>query len=162
MKNIKWIVKSFSLIFQSVKYILQLQILLYQQLLFLFFCKLCSRFRIVSSFSFQFNFAMKNYNLGWSHMTSTLGEGVVRQKWDFFAPRGVGDSECFEHPIFIFFVKENWVCAMTRHHAGSNIDILLTRNLPIDSVLYRGWLGPHGSCYNTNTRPSFLNSQQSF
>ena len=32
-----------------------------------------------------------------------------------------------------FFIKENWICAMTRHHAESNINILLTRNLPIDS-----------------------------
>ena len=31
-----------------------------------------------------------------------------------------------------FYVKKNWICAMTRHHAESNINILLTRNLPID------------------------------
>ena len=42
-------------------------------------------------------------------------------------------SECHERPIFIFFIKENWICAMIRHHAESNINILLTRNLPIDS-----------------------------
>ena len=40
--------------------------------------------------------------------------------------------------IFIFFIKENWICAMTRHHAESNINILLTRNLPIDSDV-RHW-----------------------
>ena len=40
--------------------------------------------------------------------------------------------ECSRRPIF-FFIKENWIYAMTRHHAESNINILLTRNLPIDS-----------------------------
>ena len=32
-----------------------------------------------------------------------------------------------------FFIKENWICGMTRHHAESNISILLTRNLTINS-----------------------------
>ena len=49
-----------------------------------------------------------------------------------------GRSECSGRPIFIFFIKENWICAMTRHHAESNINILLTRNLPIDSDV-RQW-----------------------
>ena len=44
-----------------------------------------------------------------------------------------GVSECSGPPTFIFFIKENWICAMTRHHAEPNIDILLTRNLPFDS-----------------------------
>ena len=31
---------------------------------------------------------------------------------------GSGVSECFGRPIFVvFFIKENWVCVMTRHHA---------------------------------------------
>ena len=34
--------------------------------------------------------------------------------------------------LCLFFIKENWICAMTRHHAKSNINILLTRNFPID------------------------------
>ena len=47
---------------------------------------------------------------------------------------GVGwGRECSGRPIFIFFIKENWICAITRCHAESNINILLTRNLPIDS-----------------------------
>ena len=46
---------------------------------------------------------------------------------------GCGGSEGFGRPIFIFFIKENWICAMNRHHAVSNINVLLTRNLPIDS-----------------------------
>ena len=36
------------------------------------------------------------------------------------------------HPIFIFFIKENWIYALTRHHTELKI-ILLTRNLPCDS-----------------------------
>ena len=31
-------------------------------------------------------------------------------------------GECSELLIFIFFIKENWICAMTRHHAESNND----------------------------------------
>ena len=48
---------------------------------------------------------------------------------------GVGEkgvSECSGRPVFIFFIKESWICAMTRHHAEPN-NILLTRNLPFDS-----------------------------
>ena len=29
---------------------------------------------------------------------------------------------------FLFFIKENWICAMTRLHAEPNISILLTRS----------------------------------
>ena len=32
-----------------------------------------------------------------------------------------------------FFIKENWICALTRHDAEANINILLTRNLLINS-----------------------------
>ena len=68
---------------------------------------------------------------GDTHMTSTLREErgeVVRQKWDF-ARR----SKCSGRPIFIFFIKEYWICAMNRHPTEPNINILLTRNLPIDA-----------------------------
>ena len=41
--------------------------------------------------------------------------------------RGEGVSECSGFPIFIFFIKENWICAMTRHHVESN-NTLMTRN----------------------------------
>ena len=41
-------------------------------------------------------------------------------------------------PIFIFFIKENWILAMTRHHAKK---ILLTRNLHFDSNV-RQWSHP--------------------
>ena len=54
--------------------------------------------------------------------------------------RGAGRkvSECSGRPIFIFLIKENWVCVITRHHAESNFNILLTRNLPFDSGV-RQW-----------------------
>ena len=45
---------------------------------------------------------------------------------------GWGVSECSGRPIFIFFIKENWIFAMTRHDAEPNINILLTKNLPCD------------------------------
>ena len=44
-----------------------------------------------------------------------------------------GGSEFSGRPIFIFFIKENRIYATTRHHAESNINVLLTRTLPIDS-----------------------------
>ena len=36
-----------------------------------------------------------------------------------------------------FFIKENWICAMTRHHAEPNINMLLTRNPPFDSDVWQ-------------------------
>ena len=36
-------------------------------------------------------------------------------------------------PTF-FFIKENWICTITRHHANN---ILLARNLPFDSDVIR-------------------------
>ena len=46
-----------------------------------------------------------------------------------------GVSECSERPIYIFYIKENWILTMTRHHA---YNILLTRNLHFDSDV-RQW-----------------------
>ena len=70
-------------------------------------------------------------------MTSTLkggggGRGGLRQKWDVTGRRGVA---------LYFFIKENWICAMTGHHAKPNINILVTRNLPFDSDV-RLWRHP--------------------
>ena len=48
---------------------------------------------------------------------------------------GLGDSKCSGRPIVIFFIKDNLICAMTRHYAESNINILLTRYFPIDSAV---------------------------
>ena len=39
------------------------------------------------------------------------------------------DGGGLARPNFIFLIKENWVLAMTRHHANK---ILLTRNLYFD------------------------------
>ena len=47
--------------------------------------------------------------------------------------QGWGVSERSGRPIFIFFIKENWICVMTRHHAEPNMNIVLTRNLLFDS-----------------------------
>ena len=67
------------------------------------------------------------------------GEWGVRQKWILSDVEGWGVSECSGRPIFIFyFIKENWICAMTRHHAAPNINILLTRSLPFESDV-RQW-----------------------
>ena len=77
---------------------------------------------------------------GDTHMTSTL-KGVgwwVRQKEYIVGCRGVRESECSGCPIFIFFIKVNLICAMTRHHAELNIKLLLTRNIPIDSGVGQG------------------------
>ena len=75
-----------------------------------------------------------SYLSGDTHMTSTLREaGRLRQKWDvIWQRRGFWTSN------FCFFIKENWIWAMTRHHANN---ILLTRNLPFDSDV-RQWSHP--------------------
>ena len=44
--------------------------------------------------------------------------------------RGWEVSECFGLPILFFIIKENWICAITE----PNINVVLTRNLPFDSV----------------------------
>ena len=76
-------------------------------------------------------------------MTFTLrvAGGGVRQKWDVVGRRGVGVSEYSGRPIFFFFIKGNWACAVTRHHIEPNINILLTINLPFDSEV-RQWSHP--------------------
>ena len=59
-----------------------------------------------------------------THMTSTL-------RWEW--REGVEakmSCECSWRPTFTFFNKENSICAMTKHHSESNINMLLTRNLP--------------------------------
>ena len=38
----------------------------------------------------------------------------------------------------------------------------LQRNPHLACATYRGWLGQHGSCCNTNTRPSLLKTRTSF
>ena len=46
---------------------------------------------------------------------------------------GGGVSESSGRPVFTSFIKKNWICATTIHHAEPNINISLTRNLPFDS-----------------------------
>ena len=61
---------------------------------------------------------------GDTHMTPTLrrkgrgggGEGTNEMLSDV----GGGGSKCSGRPIF-FFLKENWICAITRHHAEPTI-----------------------------------------
>ena len=67
--------------------------------------------------------------------------GGIRQKYDVTGRREVGVSECSGRPVFIFFIKENWIWAMTWRYAEPNINILLTRNLPFNSDL-RQWSHP--------------------
>ena len=59
------------------------------------------------------------------------GGGGARQKRDVIGHRGWRISKCSGRPVFYFFIKENSICAMTRHYAEPN-NILLTRNLPFD------------------------------
>ena len=84
-----------------------------------------------------------NFTLSWKEiLEKQLGVihiwrplwGELRQKWDVNRRSRVGVSECSGRPTFIFFIKENWICAMTRH-AEPDINILLTRNLPFDSIM---------------------------
>ena len=46
---------------------------------------------------------------------------------------GGGVASVLDVQSFFFFIKENWICAMTRYHAESNINILSTRNLLTES-----------------------------
>ena len=63
-------------------------------------------------------------------MTSTLRGGGDGKNEMLSDVGGWGVSECSGRPVFIFFIKENWICAMIRYHANK---ILLARNLPVDS-----------------------------
>ena len=51
----------------------------------------------------------------------------------YWMQRGwVGVASVLDAQSLFFFIKENWICTIIKHHDGSN-NILLTRNLPIDS-----------------------------
>ena len=55
---------------------------------------------------------------------STIFNERYSQKWDVIGSRGSGVSKCSGRPIFIFFfIKENWICAMNRHHTEPNNNI---------------------------------------
>ena len=65
-----------------------------------------------------------------THMKSTLREwGYVIGRCEEMLSDVMewGVSECFGSPIFIFFIKENWICILTRHHTEPyNIVISVT------------------------------------
>ena len=101
-------------------------------------------------------FQKTNRLRGGSHMTSIFRGWGLRQKRDVIGRREWGVSECSGRPIFNFFIRENWICAMARHHAVSNINILLIRNHPIDFGV-RQWSHPlmiplHCLCAKLNNR----------
>ena len=54
----------------------------------------------------------------------------------------LGVASVLDVQSLFFFIKENWICAMTRYHAESNINILSTRNLLIESDI-RQWSHPY-------------------
>ena len=74
-------------------------------------------------------------------MHNEAGEGGGREglqgKNEMLLDVGGDGSECSRRPIIIFFIKEKWICVMTRHHAKPNINMLLTRNLHFNSDVRR-------------------------
>ena len=60
-------------------------------------------------------------------MTSTLSGWRFKAEIEMLSDQEVGGGggirKCFGRQVFIFFVKENWICDMTRHHAEPNINI---------------------------------------
>ena len=73
-------------------------------------------------------------------MTSTLrrGEWGVRQKWDVIRRRVWGCLARVLDVQSLFFLTENWICSMIRHHANN---ILVEKNLLFDSDI-RQWSHP--------------------
>ena len=88
----------------------------------------------------RFHFSNSSFFQGaiWgdAHMTSTLREwgkgGGEKAKMGCYRTQGVGGQRVFCKSNLYFFVKENWIFAMTRRHAEPN-NILLTRHLSFDS-----------------------------
>ena len=75
------------------------------------------------------------YHLLWgdTHMASTLNgvwEEAKMRCYQTYQGRG---QQVFWKSNFFFSVEKNWICTMTRHHTESNVNILSTRNLPVDS-----------------------------
>ena len=64
-------------------------------------------------------------------MTSTL-RGIGAKMRCYRTQGGWWLVSVLDVQSLFFFIKENWICTMTRHHAEPN-NILLTRNLPFDS-----------------------------
>ena len=53
------------------------------------------------------------------------GEGNLRQKWDVIGRMGLGVASVLDVQSY-FFIKENWIFAITRHLDVSNINIYIT------------------------------------
>ena len=73
------------------------------------------------------------FNRDDTHTTSTLGGNGKGKNEMLSDVGGCGVNKYSGRPIFIFFIKENWICAITRHDGEPNINRLLTINLPFDS-----------------------------
>ena len=59
-------------------------------------------------------------------MTSTLRGWRVKAEIEMLSDQEVGVGgvrKCCGRKVFIFFVKENWICDMTRHHAERSINM---------------------------------------
>ena len=65
----------------------------------------------------------------------------VRDKAKMRYYREWGLASILDVQSLFFFIKENWICTMTRHHAESRITTLLTRKLLFDTDT-RQWSHP--------------------
>ena len=76
--------------------------------------------------------------------SSLIGEGGgLWQKWDFIRRSWVGGGvvSVLDVQSSSFLIKQNWICAVTTHHAEPNMNILLASNLPYESDV-RQWSPP--------------------
>ena len=63
-----------------------------------------------------------------------MGEGGGGKNEMLSDVRGWGLASVLNvQSFFLFLLKKNWICIMTRHNPKPSINLLLTRNLPIDS-----------------------------
>ena len=63
------------------------------------------------------------------------GEEGGKVKMRCYRSQGGGYRVFWTSNLYFVFSKENWICAMTRHHANN---ISLARNLPFDSEVRQG------------------------
>ena len=70
------------------------------------------------------------------------GRWRAKAKIRFYRTQEGGElASALEVQSLFSFIKKNWICAMTRHHAEPNINILLTKNLPFDTEVWQ-WRHP--------------------
>ena len=100
------------------------------------FMQLLSKNSIFNIYYFptkRFNAVSTLTSLGVIHIWRPLwgGWGLgVKQKWYVIGRRGWRLASVLDVQSLFFFIKEDWICVMTRHHTNY---VLLTRNLPFDS-----------------------------